>query len=60
MFYTLIPNKERNLNNKCWFCGTTKSVKYQGKIRNPCFVSDTRYIDILICNKCALLHDNDI
>lgn len=52
----LIPMSERNTMNRCWFCGANKSVKYIGQIVNPCTTANNRYLDILICNKCALLH----
>ena len=32
----LIPIAERNPLNRCWFCGTNKSVKYMGTIPNAC------------------------
>lgn len=52
----LIPIKERKPECHCWFCGTNKSVKYIGQILNPCLWADNRYLNIFICNKCALLH----
>lgn len=57
MMFDLIPNSERLPENRCWFCGTNKSVKYHGKIVNPCLTAENRYIDILCCNKCVLQHD---
>lgn len=55
----MIPIKERNQYH-CWFCGTNKSVKYKGEILNPCPWSDNRYLDIVICNKCVLLHEHHL
>ena len=52
----LIPVAERNPMNRCWFCGTNKSVKYTGQILNPCPTANNRYLNILMCNKCSLLH----
>ncbi len=52
----LIPAAERNPMNHCWFCGTNKSVKYTGSILNPCPWASNRYLDILMCNKCATWH----
>ena len=56
----LSPIKERNNVSRCWFCKTNKSVKYTGKVLNPCLTASNRYIDILLCNKCALIHRNDL
>lgn len=56
----LIPIKERNSVSRCWFCKTNKSVKYTGKVLNPCFTASNRYIDIVLCNKCAAIHRNDL
>lgn len=56
----LIPIAERNEMNRCWFCGTNKSVKYTGKIMNPCPTASNRYLDILMCNKCCALHTHHL
>ena len=58
--YKLIPIKDRYPKARCWFCGTDKSVKYTGQFINPNLNSERRYLDILICNKCALLHGNHL
>lgn len=56
----LIPVLERHPMNHCWFCGTDKSVKYTGEITNPCPWSESRYLEILMCNKCAVIHNTDL
>ena len=56
----LIPISERNPKNRCWFCGTDKSVKYMGTIMNPCPTSNNRYSKIIMCNKCALRHEKHL
>ena len=55
----LIPIKERNSMMRCWFCRTNKSVKYRAKMINTNPRSDNRYMNILVCNKCALNHALD-
>lgn len=52
----LMPIEERNEMNRCWFCGTNKSVKYIGEIINPCPTAKNRFIEITMCNKCCALH----
>lgn len=54
----LIPNSERNESNRCWFCRTNKSVKYVAKMVNTNPLSENRYMDVLVCNKCAFHHLN--
>lgn len=56
----LIPIAERNPLNRCWFCGTNKSVKYMGTIPNACPTASIRYHKIMMCNKCALLHEKHL
>lgn len=58
--YKLIPIKDRHPKARCWFCRTNKSVKYRGQFINPNLKSERRYMDIYICNKCALIHANDL
>ena len=41
---------------RCWFCGTNKSVKYAAQIVNTNPLSSLKYMDILVCNKCAANH----
>lgn len=55
----LIPNSERNKCNRCWFCRTDKSVKYLARMVNTNPISENRYMKILVCNKCALIHQMD-
>ena len=55
----LIPISERHPMARCWFCRTDKSVKYEAKMVNTNPLSENRYMDILVCNKCALNHAND-
>ena len=50
---------ERSEHNRCWFCGTNESVKYMAKIVNTNPLSENRYMQILVCNKCALMHNKD-
>ena len=56
----LIPISERHLMMRCWFCRTDKSVKYEAKMVNTNPKSENRYMHILVCNKCALIHVNDL
>ena len=57
----LIPTSERTKEMRCWFCRTDKSVKYEAKMINvnPCTADNRRYMNILVCNKCALNHMHD-
>ena len=55
----LIPTSERDPAMRCWFCRTNKSVKYEAKMVNTNPKSENRYMHILVCNKCALIHNND-
>lgn len=55
----LIPISERSPHMRCWFCRTNKSVKYYAKMVNTRPLSENRYMDILVCNKCALIHQYD-
>ena len=44
--------------NKCWCCGTDKSVKYKTKVMiidSLPILSDQLESEICLCNKCALL-----
>lgn len=50
----LIPIVERNSKMCCWFCRTDKSVKYKIKVLNTNQFSENIYIDVLVCNRCAL------
>lgn len=55
----LIPLSEKNSSCRCWFCRTNKSVKYAARIVNTNPISEKRFMNILVCNKCALAHTND-
>jgi hypothetical protein len=57
----LIPTSERTKEMRCWFCRTNRSVKYEATMINvnPSPRDTRRYMDILVCNKCALTHAND-
>lgn len=55
----LIPSSERHPSARCWFCRTNKSVKYKAKMVNTNPLSANRYMEILVCNKCALNHQID-
>lgn len=55
----LIPAAERSTFARCWFCRTSKSVKYTAKMVHTNPLSQNRYMEILVCNKCAALHLND-
>ena len=55
----VIPISERTPTMRCWFCRTNKSVKYIAKMVNTRPLSENRYMEILVCNKCALNHAND-
>ena len=54
----LIPISERK-GCRCWFCRTDKSVKYEAKMVNTNTKSENRYMHILVCSRCALIHSND-
>lgn len=56
---TLIPISERSPQMCCWFCRTNKSVKYEAKMVNTNPLAEDRYMHILVCNKCALIHLHD-
>lgn len=53
----VIPIEKRN-KYKCYFCGTTKSVKYIVKINDTIF-SD-KPSNVCCCNKCALVFNDKI
>lgn len=55
----VIPINDRHPQMRCWFCRTNKSVKYTAKMVNTNPISENRYMDILVCNKCALIHIHD-
>lgn len=55
----LIPISERKSQMHCWFCRTNKSVKYEAKIVHTNPLSENRYMNILVCSKCASNHKND-
>ena len=55
----LIPISERSPELRCWFYRTNKSVKYEAKMVNTNPLSENRYMNILVCNKCALNHQID-
>ena len=57
--FKLIPVTERQ-NYCCHFCRTDKSVKYYGKILNPCLTATNRFIDVVMCNKCVVFHINEL
>ena len=44
---------------RCWFCRTNRSVKYAAQMINTNPLSSLKYMDILVCNKCAANHMND-
>ena len=50
----LIPGWQ-NEKLKCYFCGSTKSVKYTIEIFDP-VIDDTKFSKVCVCNRCALLH----
>lgn len=55
----LIPIAERHPSMRCWFCRTDKSVKYEATMVNTNPLSEYRFMHILVCNRCALIHQND-
>lgn len=55
----LIPIEERDKSMKCWFCRTDKSVKYLARMVNTNPMAKSRFMTILVCNKCALYHQYD-
>ena len=48
----LIPVKLQG-KKRCFYCGTTKSVKYFFPVENEFFVEPLK---LSTCNKCALTH----
>ena len=50
----LIPDW-KNKEYRCYFCGTTKSVKYTEEIFDP-VINDKGLSKVCVCNRCALLH----
>lgn len=56
----LIPIEKRSPVSHCWFCATCDSVKYDGEILNPCPTANNRYIKIVMCSKCAKLHEKHL
>ena len=54
----LIPISERK-GCRCWFCRTDKSVKYEAKMVNTNPQSENRYMHILVCSMCAIIHKQD-
>lgn len=48
----LIPINIRN-KKRCYYCGTTESVKYFFSVENEFFVEPLK---LCTCNKCALMH----
>jgi hypothetical protein len=55
----LIPIAKRSKSMRCWFCRTDKSVKYTAKMINTNPYSSSRYMDVLVCTKCAKHHKYD-
>ena len=55
----LIPISERK-GCRCWFCRTDKSVKYEVKIALSPSYGEGRYVHVVVCNKCALIHNDDL
>lgn len=55
----LIQKSERDPLIRCWFCRTNKSVKYVAKMVNTSPLSQNRYMEIYVCNKCAAFHMDD-
>ena len=49
-------NDWQNKNLRCYFCGSTKSVKYSIKISDS--VIDNKTTEVCVCNKCILKHNN--
>lgn len=49
MRFTLIPDWTKK-NLQCYFCGTTKSVKYEMEM-------DDKPTKVYVCNKCVTLHN---
>lgn len=60
MKFRLMCKDERSKSNRCWFCRTNQSVKYVAQIVNTNPTASNRYMNIIICNRCALNHMNDL
>lgn len=54
---TLIPVEHRKYC-RCYFCGTTKSVKYTVTINDPILANEPS--NVCCCNKCALVFNDKI
>lgn len=54
-----VLSAEERRGAKCWFCGANKSVKYAAQMVNTNPLSSLKYMDILVCNKCAANHMGD-
>lgn len=55
----LIPMKERNSYNRCWFCRTDESVKYYATMVSPQSRANIKLMNILVCSKCKKFHKYD-
>ena len=49
------PDWQKENYTCCYFCGTTRSVKYEIDLLN---VYGDRVLTVDACNKCALLNDH--
>ena len=49
-----IPDWQNKLL-RCHFCGTTKSVKYTIELHGA--ICDNKPLEVCVCNKCALMHE---
>lgn len=55
MKFKLLSIKDRR-TMVCYFCGTSKSVKYKSKIKQE----NGDEIEISSCNRCVLVHMNEL
>lgn len=51
----MIPGKER-VNRRCYFCGTTLSVKYITEVFDPVLANQPS--QVCVCNKCITKRDS--
>lgn len=51
--FNIIPDWNKK-NLKCYFCGETRSVKYEMEIFDP--VQDNKPSKVCVCNRCVLFY----
>lgn len=54
-----LTKEEKNPYQRCWFCRTNQSVNYVARMVNTNLLSEKRFMEILVCEKCAKNHRLD-